>query len=188
LEELSTRAVVRYLAGMDMDDMMGPGRLQAAGTLRSDIQAAANQYELGAKIVFVGLQDIHPPTTVASAYENVVSAAEERIATNDSARAYAITTTTITAAQAYATNQLAQATEMQLTTLASANAALFTNQIPEFEAAPNVYEQRVYFRTLADATRNTRKYVLLVTNTYNVYYLDLEQKIAADLENVPVNQ
>jgi membrane protease subunit HflK len=188
LAELATRAVVRYLAGMDMDDMMGPGRLQAAGKLRADIQAAANTYQLGAKIVFVGLQDIHPPTTVANAYESVFSAAEERVASNDFARAYAITNTTIADADAFATNQMAQATALQLTTQASANAALFTNQVPEFQAAPNVYEQRVYFQALADATKNTRKYVLLVTNTYNVYYLDLEQKISADLENIPVNQ
>lgn len=188
LEELATRAVVRYLAGMDMEDVMGTARLGAADELRSAIQLAANEYKLGAKIVFVGLQDIHPPTPVASTYEDVISTAERRVATNDMANAYATNNVLITGAQAFATNQMAQAVALQLETVASAKAALFTNQIPEFNAAPSVYEDRVYFQTFVDATRNTRKYILFVTNTYNVYYLDLEQKIRTDLENVPVNE
>jgi len=188
LEELATRAVVRYLAGMDMEDVMGTARLGAAGDLRDAIQSAANEHKLGAKIVFVGLQDIHPPTPVASTYEEVIHAGEERVASNELARAYATNKTMTTEAEAFATNQMAQAVALQLETSASARAALFTNQIPEFQAAPSVYEDRVYFQTFVDATRNTRKYILLVTNTYNVYYLDLEQKIRTDLENVPVNE
>jgi regulator of protease activity HflC (stomatin/prohibitin superfamily) len=188
LGELATRAVVHYLAGMDMEDVMGPGRLGAAEELRSAIQAAADERKLGTKIVFVGLQDIHPPTPVASTYEQVISAAEDEVATDDLARAYATTNIMIVTAEAFATNQMAQATALQLQTLASARAALFTNQIPEFEAAPSVYEDRVYFQTFAAATKNTPKYVLFITNSYNVYYLDLEQKIPTDLENVPVNE
>ena len=71
-----------------------------------------------------------------------------------------------------------------------ARAALFTNQIPAFEAAPSVYEQRAYFQVFADATANARKYVLLVTNTDNVLIFDLEDKIREDLlnMNVPSNQ
>ncbi len=38
----------------------------------------------------------------------------------------------------------------------------------------------------ADATRNARKYVLLVTNTQDVVIFDLEDKIRADLLNVNV--
>ena len=71
-------------------------------------------------------------------------------------------------------------------TLAWARAALFTNQIPAFEAAPSVYEQRAYFQMFADATANTRKYILLVTNTDNVLIFDLEDKIREDLLNLNV--
>ncbi len=188
LEELATRAVVRYLAGKDLDDVMGTGRLEAAGELRDTIQASAIERRLGAKVVFVGLQDIHPPTPVASSYEQVISAAEERVASNEYATAYATTNTILTEAEAFATNQTAQATRLQLETAALAQAALFSNQIPEFEASPSVYEQRVYFQTFANATRNARKYVLLETNMQDQYWLDLEQKIRTDLENVPVNE
>ena len=36
----------------------------------------------------------------------------------------------------------------------------------------------------ADATKNNRKYILLVTNTQDVMVFDLQDKIRADLLNV----
>ncbi len=60
---------------------------------------------------------------------------------------------------------------------------LFTNQIPAFEAAPSVYKQRAYFQTFARATANSRKYILLMTNTQDVIVFDLQDKIREDLLN-----
>ena len=69
---------------------------------------------------------------------------------------------------------------------AFARAALFTNQIPAFEAAPSVYRQRLYEQAFAEATKDARKYVLLVTNTSDVIAFDLQDKIRADLLNLSV--
>ena len=61
---------------------------------------------------------------------------------------------------------------------ALAQAALFTNQIPAFEAAPSVYTERAYLQTFARATANARKYILLTTNTHDVLTFDLQESIA----------
>jgi len=63
---------------------------------------------------------------------------------------------------------------------------MFTNQIPAFEAAPSVYRQRLYLQNFAEATRNARKYILLVTNTQDVLIFDLEDKIREDLLNLSI--
>ncbi len=86
LQSLATREVVRFLAGVDLNNVMSSNRTEAAETLCNGIQALANEYKLGAKIVFVGLQDIHPPTTVAGDYEKVVGA-EQTMFAIDSGRA-----------------------------------------------------------------------------------------------------
>jgi membrane protease subunit HflK len=184
LQSLATREVVRFLAGVDLNNVMSSNRLEAAETLRDGIQASANEYKLGAKIIFVGLQDIHPPTTVAGDYEKVIGAEQTKLATILAARAYAISNIALAGAQAFTTTNLADATRLQLEVSRFAQAALFTNQIPAFEAAPSVYKQRVYYQTFADATRNAKKYVLLVTNTQDVLWFDLEDKISADMLNV----
>jgi regulator of protease activity HflC (stomatin/prohibitin superfamily) len=186
LQSLATREVARFLAGADLNNVMSSNRLEAAETLRDNIQTSANEYKLGAKIIFVGLQDIHPPTTVAGDYEKVIGAEQTMFAISNAALAYAISNVALAGAQAFTTTNLADASRLQLEVSRYAQAALFTNQIPAFEAAPSVYKQRVYFQTFADATRNARKYVLLVTNTQDVVIFDLEDKIRADLLNATV--
>jgi hypothetical protein len=87
---------------------------------------------------------------------------------------------------AFTTTNVADATREQLEVSAYARAALFTNQIPAFEAAPSVYKQRAYFKAFVDATANSRKYVLLVTNTQDVFQFNLEDKVREDLLNLNV--
>lgn len=184
LEDLAAHEVVRYLVGRDIEDVLSKGRLDAAHELKNRIQNDANARQLGVKLVFVGLQDIHPPTPVAGDYEKVVGAEQIRLATNLLAQADAIMTNDLSIAQAATTTNSAAAKRLQLELSWHSRAALFTNQIPAFEAAPAVYKQIKYFATLANATRNSRKYVLLVTNAQDILYLDLQDKIRADLLNV----
>ena len=91
-------------------------------------------------------------------------------------------------ALAFTTPTIAEATRHRLAVQALARAALFTNQIPAFAAAPSVYRQRAYFQTFAAATANARKYILLVTNTDDVVIFNLEDKIREDLLNLNVNE
>ena len=186
LQDLATREVVRFLAGVDLNEVMSSARLEAAQTLQAQIQSAANEHQLGAKIIFVGLQDIHPPTPVAGDYEKVVGAEQTKLAAILAAQAEAIRTNALAIARAFTTTNLADAERVQLVTAKFAEAALFTNQIPAFEAAPSVYKQRTYFQAFASATANARKYVLLVTNTSDVVIFDLEDKIRDDLLNLNV--
>ncbi len=188
LQDLATRAVVHYLAGVDLNDVMSQGRLAAAGALRDQIQAAADGQKLGVKILFVGLQDIHPPVKVAGDYEKVVGAEQTKLSKILDAQADAIRTNALAGALAFTTTNVASAVRQRLEVSALARAALFTNQIPAFAAAPSVYRQRAYFQTFANATANARKYILLVTNTDDVVIFNLEDSIRQDLLNLNVNE
>ena len=187
LQDLATRAAIHYLAGVDLNNVLSHGRLEAAQDLRERIQADANRHRLGAKIIFVGVQDIHPPVKVAGDYEKVVAADQERIAATNNAVADAIRTNALAGAQAFAdVNQARGGADSRRNWLAFARAALFTNQIAAYEAAPSVYRQRAYYQMFPQATANARKYILLVTNTHDVVIFDLEDKIRADLLNMNV--
>ena len=186
LQDLATRAVVHYLAGVDLNDVMSHSRLAAAEELQSQIQAAADGRQLGAKILFVGLQDIHPPVKVAGDYEKVVGAEQTRLAAILGAQAEAIRINDLAEAAAFTLTNVADANRQRAEVSAYARAALFTNQIPAFAAAPSVYQQRAYFKTFAAATASSRKYILLVTNTQDVVIFDLEDKIREDLLNLNV--
>jgi hypothetical protein len=121
---------------------------------------------------------------VAGDYEKVVGAEQIRLATNLLAQADAIMTNALSLAQAVTTTNAAEANRAQVVTSWYGRADLFTNQIAAYEAAPSVYKQRAYYAMFPEATKNSRKYVLLVTNTENIVIFDLEDKIRTDLLNV----
>jgi regulator of protease activity HflC (stomatin/prohibitin superfamily) len=176
LHSLATREVVRYLVSVDMNEIMSRTRQEAAETLRDRIQTAANARDLGVKILFVGLQDIHPPVEVAGAYEGVVGALQTRQAKILAAQAEAIRTNVLAGAAAFTLTNNAEAQRKRLEITSIARAALFTNQIPAFAAAPSVYRQRAYFQAFPRATAGARKYILLATNTQDVLVFDLQDK------------
>ena len=186
LQDLATREVVRYLASADMNDIMSYTRLEMAQVLTDQIQTAANRHSLGAKIVSVDLEDLHPPVKVAAEYEKVVAAIQLKEAKILAARADGIRTNALAGAQAVSIVNKATAERVAREIGSLAQAALFTNQIPAFEAAPSVYAQRAYLQTFVRATANARKYVLLVTNTHDVIQFDLQDKISESMLNLTV--
>src|SRR5205807_3766926 len=103
------------------------GRAPAAETLRDNIQRAADNRTLGAKIISVGLNDLHPPVKVAPDYEKVISAIHTKQARILAARAEAIRTNAFTMAQVRSITNKAYADKVAREAGALAQSALFTN-------------------------------------------------------------
>lgn len=190
LQMVARREVVRFLASVDMDDLMSRGRGQAADTLLNNIQAQANERQLGVKITFVGLEDIHPPQKVAGEYENVVSEREKREAKILEAVSHA--TMTNAQATATATNRLdvAEAERFSAVTNAAARAILYTNQALAYAAAPGpdgIYEHQAYLGVLTRDMSGAQKKVILATasSTNQIFEYNLEEKIK-DLGNLAI--
>jgi modulator of FtsH protease HflK len=186
LEKIATREVVLYLVNADLGELMSVGRGAAAEGLRERIQAAADQRQLGARIIMVGLQDIHPPVSVAGAYQRVVGARQSAEARINQARAYAATTNALAGSIARRTVLNAQAEAVRAKSIAFARAASFTNQIPAYRAAPEIYTTRAYLQTLARQAGNVRKYVVATTNTEDVIQFDLTEKYERGLLDVQI--
>ena len=87
LESICYRELTKFAASAtievgdeaDMDkSLLGAGRAEAKSILTSKIQAAADNAGLGVEIVFLGLQDIHPPPEVAPDYQKVIGAVQKK--------------------------------------------------------------------------------------------------------------
>jgi len=184
LQGVALRQVVQYLASADFDDLMSRGRAAAGLALRKNIQAAADDLELGAMITFVGLEDIHPPQKVAAIFEKVVGAAETKESKILDAHAYEFTTNALAGAAASNCVWTAEADEHGVITNAAARANLFTNQALAYAAAPGVngvYEQRARLDALVTDSRQARKYIIATTNTPDIIIYNLEDKIRRDM-------
>lgn len=186
LQDVATREIVRFLAGADINRLLSNERLAAARDLTARIQAATDERQLGARVISAGLQDLHPPVKVAPDYEKVVGAVQTKRAKILAAMADAIRTNALADAQALTIVNRAKAERTSREIGALAQASLFTNQIPAFLAAPSVYAQRSYLETFSRATANSRKYILLTTNTHDVIIFDLQDSVARNLLDLKV--
>jgi regulator of protease activity HflC (stomatin/prohibitin superfamily) len=182
LQMLARREVVRFLAGVDLEDLMSQGRGKAADTLREAIQRESNARELGVNITFVGLEDIHPPVKVAPDYEKVVSAHEDRQVKILEAESHQIRTNAQARGDAFKRLAAAEAQKAGAITNATARANLFANQSLAFAAAPGVdgvYEHRAYLDVLMKTTQGAQKKLVLATETGSnqIIEFNLEDKI-----------
>jgi len=173
LQQLASREVVSYLVSADVNELMSHNRYEASLALRDRIQAAADAHQLGARVLFVGLQDLHPPVKIAPEYQKYVSALQHKQALLIAAEAEAVSTNTLASAQALVLTNSAEANRINVELTATARAAAFTNQIPAFRAAPAVYQQRLYAQSFPRAIQAARKYLIVATNTQNVISFDL---------------
>jgi regulator of protease activity HflC (stomatin/prohibitin superfamily) len=180
LTNIAEREVIQYLASADFDDLMSRGRGAAAEALRQSIQKQADFMNLGARIILVGLEDIHPPTKVAEVFEKVVGASEIRESKILQALAHAISTNAWARGESNKIVMTAEADRHGAITNAAARALLFANQIRAYSAAPGaqgVYEQQAYLAALVENSAEARKYILATTNAPNIPIFDLEDKI-----------
>ena len=78
VEEIAYRSLTQEAASRDLFDLMGDGQTRTADSLWKRIQTEIDNRQLGVRIVYVGLQGVHPPTQVAEAFESVVGAVEQK--------------------------------------------------------------------------------------------------------------
>ena len=197
LQKLSMREVTRYLIGVDINELMGPGRTKAQKELKKAIQQQANASELGAEIVFVGLQDIHPPVGqneqskatggVAESYEKV-NVAQLHSETNRLG-ALQYKAGKVPQARGLAAEFLAGAHSESTSkvALARAEAGRFGHQMAAFNAAPSVYTTRSKLETFVETTRGARKYILSNPDNRDIINLELQDKLRSDLLDVTVD-
>ena len=183
---LATREVTRYLVSVDLEDGMSAGRERAAAELRGLIQQQANAENLGVEILFVGLQDVHPPVQIAAAYEAVVAATQERETRVLDAQGYRADV--LPRAQAEGERRVVeqQGSAVARVARSAAQAGRFQHQITAYHAAPTVYCQWAYHDTLTAALQLPRKFVLTTTNNQEQFWLNFEEKLRTDLLDVQV--
>lgn len=181
VEQVASREVSRYFAQTDIQELLSTGQSVAAEYLQTVIQKRVDGLQLGVKLLFVGLQDIHPPTRVAKDYEGVVSA-RQGVETNIlSARSFSALTNAQATADAQRILGVAQVASASKVREATANAARFQSQVKAFEASPEVYSHRQFLKAYTNALFDTRKIIVALTNVQLVPQLDLQEKINRDV-------
>jgi len=186
LKSIAYREVVRYLVNVDLIDIMSTGRLNAANALKDNINQRADAQNLGVEVIFVGLQDIHPPigdkmTPVAGAFEEVIGAEQEMQAKILQAEGYAAETVPKSIGEAAELVSTAEGQSFERVFISEAKAQQFKDFLVAYEAAPDVFKHRKYFDTMANSLTNVRKYIVVPKEVNETFILNLEDTVRFDL-------
>lgn len=122
---LGYRALVGATSTYSSFGLMTVDRAEVSELLRTRLQEATDRLGLGVEIIWIGLKDIHPPVAVAPAFQEVVSAEEEKLAIVDRERAESIVALQEAASTAVRLRSEAEATAHARTSGATGEAIRF---------------------------------------------------------------
>ena len=138
-----------------------------------DFQALIDSYEMGVKINDVRIQNITVPTEVASAYEDVNNAKNEKTKRLDEAERYKNNVLPTARSNAYAVLQQAEGYKAETIAAAEADVAVFKAVYEKYKSAPEITRTRLLIETLENVLSGADKLYLVDGDTGTTKLLDL---------------
>jgi regulator of protease activity HflC (stomatin/prohibitin superfamily) len=80
IRSVARREVFRHLAQQPWERLLGAGRTEISGELRERVEAALDSLDAGVKVLFVGVEGVHPPKDTAMLFESVVQGRQQKAA------------------------------------------------------------------------------------------------------------
>lgn len=171
LISLAYRQLLAVTEGRDSFRVMTVERQEIGHTLKQSLQQEVDRMHLGLEIVYVALEDIHPPVAVAPAYQDVVSAEEEMLANVHLAQGYQYQTVAQARQQAHRLQTEADADAEQRVALADGESAHFLNLA---SADTELFRLRLQMEAMEAALGKPQKVVVTpAAATNQQIYLDL---------------
>ena len=137
-----------------------------------DFQALIDSYEMGVKINDVRIQNITVPAEVASAYEDVNNANNERTRRLDEAERYKNEVLPIARANAYELTAEAEAYKAETIAAAQADVAAFNAIYEKYQSAPEIMRTRLLIETLENALSSSGKLYIVDGDTTRLLSLN----------------
>jgi membrane protease subunit HflK len=187
VRDVALRELLAHTLHRPAFEIMAPGRVVLAEELHGAIQARLDAYGTGVEIVKICLRDIHPPVEVAPAYQEVVSAIEDREAGLHTGEAYRAES--LPRAKSDAAKLTTQADTHHETRMAEVNGSTgsFLRLLDSYQRAPEVFRIRQSYAVRDEALRGAKK--LIVDETFRdrlPTVVDLRKTLNPDFVPAPV--
>jgi membrane protease subunit HflK len=146
---------------------------ELAGAAQKVLQATLNRYDTGLLVQTLNFQNVRPPQEVKEAFDDAISAREDRQRRSNEADAYA--KSVIPNARGDAARILAEAEGYKAERIAKAegDAQRFNLIAAEYKAAPEVTRKRLYIETMQKVLAATSK-VIDLSGGKNLLYLPID--------------
>lgn len=158
----AAEAAMREVIGnSEIDSAITDGKLKIQSEATQLLQHILDRYGAGIQIIAVQLQDVHPPKEVIDAFKDVASAREDKSRIINQAEAYRNELLPRARGQAAAMKNQAEAYTATRVRNAEGDAARFDALRVEYDKAPKVTKQRLYYETMEDILAGSGEKVLM---------------------------
>ncbi|OGW15882.1 MAG: HflK protein [Nitrospinae bacterium RIFCSPLOWO2_12_FULL_47_7] len=154
-------AVIRGIVGKKkIDEALTTGKAEIQAMVLEQTQALLNRYASGVRVVTIQLQDVHPPSQVAAAFKDVVSAREDKERMINEAQGYRNGVIPEARGKAAQVVREAEAYREEKIKMARGDAERFLAQYEEYRKAPGITRRRIYLETMEEVLPNMQKYLV----------------------------
>lgn len=158
----AAEAAMREVIGNNLiDSAITDGKLQIQSDATQLLQTILDRYGAGIQVLAVQLQDVHPPQEVIEAFKDVASAREDKSRIINEAEAYRNALLPGARGEASAIRNAAEAYAATRVQNAEGAASRFEALRVEYEKAPEVTGQRLYYETMEDILQKAQEKVVM---------------------------
>jgi modulator of FtsH protease HflK len=177
LGEVTETAIREVIGKSTLDFVLTEGRADVAARTRDIIQSTLDSYGAGIEITSVNLEDANFPSQVEAAVQDAIKAREDRERLALEAEAYANDVVPRARGNAARLLQSAEAYREQVIAEAEGETDRFLALLAEYQAAPSVTRQRLYFETIEQVLGGANKVLLDVQGSGTLMYLPIDELI-----------
>ena len=176
--QLAFEAVIRRnIQNRSLDDAL-LNKEEIEREVLPDFQALIDSYEMGVKINDVRIQNITVPADVASAYEDVNNANNEKTKRLDEAEKYANEILPTARSKAYQTLQEAEGYKAETIAAAESEVAVFKAVYEKYQSAPEITRTRLLIETLERILQNSGRIIVAEPESDVVKILNVDETAA----------
>lgn len=176
IEDVSESAIREVIGQSRLEQVLGGGRQEISARTKTLVQKTLDGYKTGVEVLSVNLQKVNVPEPVAPSQKDATKAREDKQRYEGDARAYSNDIVPKARGAAARALEDAQAHRERVVAEAEGESARFAQLAAEYQRAPNVVRQRLYYETMEQVLSGSNK-VLLDTkgSGNNMVYLPLDK-------------
>lgn len=181
LREATASALRQVVGHTTLDEVLTVGREKLRQQVTEQLNNILSLYNTGLIVTDVTIQPAKAPDEVRAAFDDAIKAQEEEQRFINQAIAYTRRVIPIAEGQAKRILQEADAYKQQVILHAEGDVARFLALLPEYKRAPKVTKERLYLATMESVMQHTRKVLVDVAGSNNMFYLPLDRMMGGRL-------
>lgn len=187
LRDAAQAAIREVIGRTSIDAVLTDQRGAVQSDTREQLQELLDEYESGLRVDSVELKEVEAPEAVRAAFDDVISASQDRTRAVNEAQGYANEVLPQARATAVELKALSEAYRDSVVARATGQAGLFSAILREYLRAPEVTARRLYLETMEEVLPKAEKVIIEPGTADVVPYLPLApaQLPAAAARNSP---